>query len=78
MANLTVPIFDKDDLKEIVDEAINDFKANYIPKKKIAEAIEEILLERDKSLHCEAIAHGWGLQSAYEILEKHLGEDFPC
>ncbi len=37
---------------------------------KVKAAMEEIAKERDKSYACEALGHGWGLQSALEILER--------
>ena len=37
---------------------------------KVKAAMEEIAKERDKSYACEAIGHGWGMQSALEILER--------
>ena len=37
---------------------------------KLNEAKEQIAQERDKSYECEAIGHGWGMQSALEILER--------
>ncbi len=76
MSQLTVPLFDKDDLQEIVDGAVKDIRAKFVLKKSIDEAIEEIKAERDKSYACEAIGHGWGLQSALEIIQKHLGEEY--
>ena len=45
-------------------------------KKDLEAAIEEIKTERDKSYACEAVGHGWGLQSALEIIQKHLGEEY--
>ena len=76
MAQLTVPIFDKDDLQEIVDGAVKEIRTKFVLKKTIEEAMDEIKTERDKSYECEALGHGWGLQSALEILQKHLGEEY--
>ena len=39
---------------------------------KVTEAMGQIQAERDKSYACEAIGHGWGLQSALEILERAM------
>lgn len=39
---------------------------------KLDEAMEQIRTERDKSYECEAIGHGWGMQSALEILERAM------
>ena len=43
---------------------------------KIEDALEELRKERDKSYADEYTHfHGWGIQSAIEILERHLGEE---
>ena len=43
---------------------------------KINDAFEEIRVERDKCYADEyTIGHGWGMQSAIEILERHLREE---
>ena len=39
---------------------------------KLTGAMEEIAKERDKSYEGEAIGHGWGMQSALEILERAM------
>jgi len=52
-----------------------DYKPKSYPAEKIEAAIAEIKKERDKSYECEAIGHGWGMQSALEILRRHLDED---
>ena len=60
---------EQDEVEEILNQ-------KYISKKDLEAAIEEIKTERDKSYACEAIGHGWGLQSALEIIQKHLGEEY--
>ena len=43
---------------------------------KINDAFEEIRVERDKCYADEyTIGHGWGMQSAIEIMERHLREE---
>ena len=42
---------------------------------KVKTALEELRKERDKSYECEATFHGWGMQSAIEIFERHLKEE---
>ena len=43
---------------------------------KVKDAFEDIRKERDKCYEDEyTIGHGWGMQSAIEILERHLGEE---
>ena len=39
---------------------------------KVKAAMEQIAQERDKSYEGEAIGHGWGMQSALEILERAM------
>jgi hypothetical protein len=39
---------------------------------RIVEAKEQIAQERDKSYASEAHGHGWGMQSALEILERAM------
>ena len=39
---------------------------------KLDKAKEQIAQERDKSYEGEAIGHGWGMQSALEILERAM------
>lgn len=39
---------------------------------KITGAMEEIAKERDKSYEGEVFGHGWGMQSALEILERAM------
>ena len=43
---------------------------------KITDAFEEIRVERDKCYEDEyTIDYGWGMQSAIEIMERHLREE---
>ena len=73
MAQITVPIeFDHEDLKRIVEERVAEIKEQFYLKKDVDEAIAEIEAERDKSYEGEAVCHGWGMQSALEILRRHL------
>lgn len=39
---------------------------------KLDEAMEQIRTERDKSYEGGAISHGWGMQSALEMLERTM------
>ena len=39
---------------------------------RITEAKEQIAQERDKSYEGEVFGHGWGMQSALEILERAM------
>lgn len=53
-----------------VKDALNTALEAMDKLEKVKAAMEEIAKERDKSYACEALGHGWGLQSALEILER--------
>lgn len=62
--------------KEALKLAVDTMRKYQEQKKDLEAAIEEIKTERDKSYAVDDRGHGWGLQSAFEILQKHLGEEY--
>lgn len=43
---------------------------------KVKDGLEEVRKERDKCYEDEyTMFNGWGMQSAIEIMERHLGEE---
>lgn len=84
MAKLEIPIvFDEQKLQEIIDDAVENLKKQFVMKDKIEAALLEILEDvepeciKDSSgdTHGSMSHYQRGLYDAAQIILKHVGED---
>lgn len=78
MGAIQIPLFDHEDLKEIIDNAIEDLKEKFVPRYVIEDAITKIKaapIPEEFALENERAAYAEGAWAAIVILQKCVKEE---